>query len=282
MDNKTNFADGFFKYSDHTIQSEDFTVDLLYYNHRRQTPNWHTNPGIIEYTDITYVISGKAEYYINDKVYPVQAGDLLCIQPFSKRGFRTFPECPIDAQCLNFIARTHDGKHYPIPFPIISHIGEYQEMAPLYKEIQKAFLMKETGYRLHLQAYVLLLMEKFYQLVFRDSESQSLDSRIRKAMEYAATHYQEQIKLSEVAQMVSLSPTYFGNLFKHQTGISFQQYVTSIRIDQAENMLLFGENNVGEVAELCGFSDIFYFSKVFSRIKGVSPSKVLQLHMPTD
>lgn len=282
---KTDFADGFFKNSaqifHNNMQNDEFTIDIIYYNHRHQTPEWHTLPHIIEYTDITYIISGNAEYCINDKTYPVRAGDLLYIKPFSKRSFRTFQDSPVDAQCLNLNIRSFDGTPYFLPFPVISHIEEYSQIAPCWKEIQKAFLMKETGYRLHLQAHALLLMEKLYQFVFLDKEAHPLDSRIQKVMEYVAAHYYEQIKLSDVAQMVSLNPTYFGSLFKTQTNMTFQQYITSVRIDQAENMLLYGENNVGEVAEMCGFSDVFYFSKVFSKLKGISPSKVLHLHVPT-
>lgn len=82
-------------------------------------------------------------------------------------------------------------------------------------------------------------------------------------MEYVAVHYNQSLKLSDAARIVDLSPVYFGNLFKQQTGMSFRQYITTIRLNQAENMLLNGENTVGEVAELCGFSDAFYFSKVY-------------------
>jgi AraC-like DNA-binding protein len=70
---------------------------------------------------------------------------------------------------------------------------------------------------------------------------------------------------------------YFGNLFKQQVGMSFRQYLTSIRLNQAENLLLSGEYRVGEVADLCGFSDAFYFSKVYRKEKGISPSKVSQV-----
>ena len=51
------------------------TVD--YYNHRISTPTWHISEDLIDFVDISYVVSGQAEYIINAKRYTVTAGDLI-------------------------------------------------------------------------------------------------------------------------------------------------------------------------------------------------------------
>ena len=76
--------------------------------------------------------------------------------------------------------------------------------------------------------------------------------------------------------MTNLSPLYFGTLFKQETGLTFRQYLTNIRINQAENLLSSGMYNVSEAAAECGFSDVFYFSKVFKEHRGISPSEVIK------
>ena len=258
--------------------NDELTVDLIYYNHRYPTPDWTIPQSIIDFTDVTYILGGEAEYSINDEVYPVSAGDLICIPHGSKRSAKTFPNRLIESQCLNIVVHTPKGTPFSLPFPLICRIGNHPDLSFLYDEIQKAVLLKKPGCRLHAQAYILLILEEFYQLLYTKKENRITDFRVRKIMEYVAVHYNQSLKLSDAARIVDLSPVYFGNLFKQQTGMSFRQYITTIRLNQAENMLLNGENTVGEVAELCGFSDAFYFSKVYREQKGISPSKVSRFH----
>ena len=79
-----------------------------------------------------------------------------------------------------------------------------------------------------------------------------------------------------MARMTNLSTLYFGNLFKQETGQTFRQYLRAIRLNQAENMLNNGIYNVSETAAECGFSDVFYFSKVFKEQRGLTPSEVVK------
>ena len=262
--------------SEKPVLMENYSVEMQYYNHRLPTSNWEIVEETTDFTDITYVLSGEAIYYIDGIPYHVHAGDLLCIPPNKCRKAHTFPDRLIESQCMNFLIHTFDGSDYTLPFPLISNIGKHPELAPLYAEIQKAWLMREPGYKFHVQAYLMLIIERLYQIIMYPDFNRIDDPRIIKAIKHVTTHYSEPLALTTVADLVNLSPMYFGNLFKQQTGVSFRQYLTSIRLNQAENMLLSGEYKVGEVASLCGFSDIFYFSKTFRKEKGISPSNVFQ------
>jgi YesN/AraC family two-component response regulator len=78
--------------------------------------------------------------------------------------------------------------------------------------------------------------------------------------------------LEDVAEILNLNPVYTGSYFKKRTGYSIKQYINHVRINQAKNLLASGDYTVTEVAQMCGYHDIFYFSKVFKQIEGVSPS----------
>lgn len=259
---------------------ENFSAELVYYNHRRPTPGWEIQEHISSTTNFTYILDGEAVYYVDDNVYSVRAGDLLYTIPGSRIRAHSFPDKLLDAQCISFQVHTFDQKPYLFPINTVTHIGKHPELKPLFLEIQKNWILREPGYKLHVQAYLLLVLERFLQFTFYQKTAPVKDHRIRQAMDYVAGHFNKPLTLSDVAELVDLSPMYFGNLFKQQTGQSFRQYVTSIRLNQAENMLISGEYRVGEVAELCGFSDAFYFSKVYHEQKGISPSKVFQSGHP--
>lgn len=93
-----------------------------------------------------------------------------------------------------------------------------------------------------------------------------------------SNHYKEPLTVQRMASMFNLSDMYFGNLFKQETGMSFRNFLTLIRINRAEEMLYSGEYKIHEIADACGFTDVFYFSRVFKKHRGLSPSDALRMH----
>jgi two-component system response regulator YesN len=91
--------------------------------------------------------------------------------------------------------------------------------------------------------------------------------------EYIHNHFQEEISLNDAAELVYLNPKYLSELFKKETGITFTDYIINYRLEVAKEYLEDARFNINEVAELVGYKDIKYFSKLFTKIVGISPSK---------
>ena len=104
-----------------------------------------------------------------------------------------------------------------------------------------------------------------------DSKS-NLSPAIRTAKIFIANNYKQDIGLSDVAGVVNLSSVYFSGLFKKEIGENFVDYLNRVRIDAAKVLLKDVRNNIGEIAEQCGFSDTRYFAKIFKRSVGITPS----------
>jgi two-component system response regulator YesN len=73
---------------------------------------------------------------------------------------------------------------------------------------------------------------------------------------------------------VHLSEGYFCQIFKEATGKSAMQYLHEIRVEKAEEMLRSTTATVSEIADCCGFTDPNYFSRIFKKIKGVTPGSL--------
>ncbi|ULO09041.1 response regulator [Paenibacillus sp. 19GGS1-52] len=101
-------------------------------------------------------------------------------------------------------------------------------------------------------------------------------SSIIKATQYIQQYYHQEISLQSISSLVHLSKNYFANLFKKEVGESFLEYLTRIRIEKAKTLLT-GELKAGEVGGLVGIQDPKYFSKVFKKITGLSPSEYRSL-----
>ncbi len=94
---------------------------------------------------------------------------------------------------------------------------------------------------------------------------------IRQAFRYLAASYAEDISLQQVADHVHLNKTYLSELFKKETGISFNDYLTDVRIGKAKELIRAGEARMGALAELVGYPNASYFTKVFKKATGMTP-----------
>ncbi len=93
------------------------------------------------------------------------------------------------------------------------------------------------------------------------------------AKEYMEEHYFENISLNGIAEKVRISPAYLSSLFSQQLGITFIDYLNEVRIDHACVYLKQNMFKTYEIAYKVGFRDEKYFSKVFRKVKGMSPSE---------
>ena len=96
---------------------------------------------------------------------------------------------------------------------------------------------------------------------------------IERALSYMNQHYNEDISLKVVADVVYLSEDYFGRLFKKNTGSNFSSYLLSLRMQKAIELLKTGRFTVKEVSERVGYKSTNYFIKVFREYTGHTPKK---------
>ena len=94
---------------------------------------------------------------------------------------------------------------------------------------------------------------------------------IHRTIQYLNTHYQEKITLEEAAQRVYLSPAYFSRVFKAEMGESFTAYLNRVRIEHSKELLRHKNIRLTDIAQLVGFEDQSYFTKVFKKLAGVPP-----------
>lgn len=120
-------------------------------------------------------------------------------------------------------------------------------------------------------AEVKTLLEKLIE--FRESVAiGKYSSMIQKAKRYIEANFASQdISLHEVAAEVNVSPNHFSTIFSQETGSTFIEYLTRVRIDRAKHLLLTSALRSAEIAYEAGFGDPHYFSFIFKKNTGESP-----------
>ena len=87
-------------------------------------------------------------------------------------------------------------------------------------------------------------------------------------------NYQEEtLSLSDVADQVGLSSSHFSTTFKQETGKSFVEFLTSVRMDKAKEMLCFTDMKASQISYEVGYKDPHYFSYLFKKTQGCTPSE---------
>ena len=97
---------------------------------------------------------------------------------------------------------------------------------------------------------------------------------------YIKDRYSRSITLEEVAHSVHLNPVYFSTLFKSITGTTFTNYLQEVRIEAAKNLFKTTQHSVKAVCKMVGYSDLNYFTQLFKKSIGVTPSSYRRLYMP--
>lgn len=118
----------------------------------------------------------------------------------------------------------------------------------------------------------------------REAREKKTNSLIVKALDYIKDNYRKDITLEEVSKEVNISPHYFCKLFKNEMGENFTDYVTNLRINTAKEIM---KNSLLSVKEICyeiGYGDPNYFSRIFKKAVGVTPTEYRDsiLHISKD
>ncbi len=111
-------------------------------------------------------------------------------------------------------------------------------------------------------------------LSLADEKKDNLSRRIYDSIIYINKHYAEDITALDCSREVFMSYSYFSRSFKRMTGKSFTEYLMNVRINRAEKALLSSEKPVTQIATECGFNNAAYFSAVYKKLKGISPTSV--------
>ena len=135
--------------------------------------------------------------------------------------------------------------------------------------------------------YILYELSKFdearelssssYAKVHVESESR----RVLKVKDYIDTHYKDEIRLEQLADLIGMTPTAFSRYFKHRTGKNLSDYIVDIRLGYAARRLVDTSDTVAEVCYRCGFNTLSNFNRQFRKHKGCSPTEFREKYCKT-
>ncbi len=258
-------------------------------------------PAIRDHYLIHFVTSGKGIFSLQDKTYEVRENTCFLINPYEISYYKPVPNHKLGYYWIG-IAGSH-VKH------ILNLIG--------FSKNNQAIYLSENSIHLLINELLLTTLENRNDklTLMLNSQSQLLnifylmatDSRQNKVSIvnsinennsyllgngsykniYISTvilliqnSYNEDFCIEKISNSMGLSRTYLSTLFKQQTGKSIKQHLLDYRIEKAKMHLALQEKNVSEVALKVGFKDPLYFSRIFKKKTGMSPSDYINISSP--
>lgn len=233
--------------------------------------------------ELYYMQEGRTTYFIDDEIFSVEKGDFV----FVPKGIlhRTDSgECKKNSRILlNFPDLVFDGEAQQVYLELCRHPvtcvpkDREVELEEQFLKIEREYKSKEKYSELLVHSYILQLLAQLCRYrcerkkVIRES-----DQIIYEITAYIGENYSQDISLQKISRQFAISESYLSRKFKAVTGIGINRYITFVRISNAEKMLHRGGVSVAEVARSCGYNDSNYFSAVFQKVKGVTPTHVIR------
>ncbi|MEQ7051276.1 helix-turn-helix domain-containing protein [Paenibacillus alvei] len=256
-----------------------------------------------DYIQIWYVVRGEFKHSINHRTYNMVKGNIFVIPPYAVHRVEMIPDQGMEVigceflphfinerfeqlewsgECFDFSYLEQfliDEKHVT---PKVALTGETDmEVGRLLTEMLEEYRGAKRFYELVLKANLLKLLSviirEYSKLADKPSEE---DERVEKyrelmkaVMDYIHEHFAEELRLERLCRQFNISKTYFCYLFKRFTGKTFNDYLIDLRVSKAAHWLVATDKSVTEICFGTGFNDLAYFSRMFKRHTGMSPSK---------
>lgn len=251
------------------------TAKLLDIASSRYGGDWHSVPHTHDHMELFYIVGGKGQFLIRDQLYPVNANNLVIINPNV-----THTEVSLNAQPLEYIVLgiegiTLDDRNTPNgEFSILDHY-ESAEISGCLRNILREMEQKNPGYEDVCQAYMEILAIRLMRntaLAVSDEEQAAVGNHQCAAVrKYIDLHFKEALTLDMLAEEAHMNKFYLSHAFKREYGVSPINYMITRRIEESKYLLAETDLSMSRIAQLLGFSSLSYFSQVFRRSQGISP-----------
>lgn len=229
---------------------------------------------------LIFIEKGTGEVGIESRRYPVQANDLIWIRP--NQLHQSFDDNPAYFELIEILWYFRDGIQPDLAIAPVNHLRTDSGIVFNLQRLLREALLKKPWHRFFMR---LLLTEILIQLQRNTPasgapEAQVEDSlrtrKIKKIVEQIHLNYQKNWQLADLAQIGGCSAHYLCRIFKEVTNYTPINYLIKIRLDIAIDLLKNSDYTVSEIAEMVGFSDVYYFSRLFKKWMGKSPRHFVQ------
>ncbi|MGN0621591.1 MAG: AraC family transcriptional regulator [Porcipelethomonas sp.] len=262
--------------------------DIFYTDSVDSQLHWHY------YSEVLYITKGAVTVTCNNKKAVLEEGDLCYIYPLQLHAVSKADDNAAEYAVLKFdvhtinIPQAYLSKFYDVfirrsreeDFCIVlkNICIDRTKMNSLIQHIVNEFQQENEFYALQIQADIYTLLIEIARKIKKENKSEDkkrtdTDFSFYHILEYIDSHSGEQLEIQKLADMCHMSYSHFAKLFRENYGRSCKEYITYIRLNKAQDLLLHTDYDLNYIALETGFFDCSHFIRTYKKWRGITPKQ---------
>lgn len=238
----------------------------------RKTYNgWNIPMRTINNHELVFVIKGRGKIVYEKREVTVSENDVVYFYPGIKHALYVEDEPYMEFYAVHFSPEENEKK---LNLPDIFNIKGNFKPAELMGELLKTWSGREYMFEWRQELLMSEIIYTLYKLMYIKNEvSASNDIRITRVIDYIHKNPYEKHTVESLCRISELKKSFFCENFKKLTGLSPISYCIKLKLEFSKSMLMESDMTIRKIALKCGFNDEFYYSRMFRKYFGISPSE---------
>ncbi len=226
---------------------------------------------------LIYCVDGSGSYKLNGKEYNVEGNECFVLPALTPHEYYSSPTNPWTIYWIHFKGEMGDFFCNALKDSVLlppSQSSRIGDRLRVFEDIYNALMMGFSRENLEFAASALyyFLGSIKYLEAYRGATKNQERNLIEDAIWYMKENIEKSITLSSLSHYVGYSDSYFSAIFKSKTGKTPIAYMLHLRMQTACHLLDFSDMKINQICHKVGISDPYHFSKLFTKIVGLSPS----------
>lgn len=226
--------------------------------------------------EIYYMKSGSCNYFIDNKSYHVETGDLVLIPGgiIHKTQYNDNTYKRLLINCSKYFIPSKVYQELSDIGYIFKNNFICNKIDDIFSSIENDFNSPDEFTPTSLRCLIYSLFILIARNPNQKPQNTVKNACTERAIEYIRNNFSQDITLSSAAAVCAVSDEHLSRVFKKETGFGFSQYLTSVRLWNAEHLLKNSELSITEIAHRCGYNDSNYFSQIFKKNYKKTPREI--------
>ena len=226
---------------------------------------------------LLYIARGKGHFYFDGKEQIITEGNMILYRPNEVQMYYYYAPDKTEAYWVHFTGRHVESilEFYELPeTENVFYTGTSPDYQWMYRQMIQELQLCRANYEelLSLMLRHIFIMINRYIVEGRKAGS-DIQNEIERATHYFNENYNKPLNIDEYAESRHMSTCWFIRSFKQILKVTPMQYILSLRMANAQSLLETSEYNISEIAEAVGYDNPLYFSRLFHKHIGVSPTE---------
>ncbi len=243
-------------------------------------PDWGETDCIYDYNKFYYFLGGEGTLIIEEDEYQPEPGELYLIPADTRHTYFHNPKSPVFKYWCHFDMSFGEGKKLVYSKDVVKCKIPEDTIKPIFEKLIEANMSRTPLDTLSEKSALLELIRIFMSNTDYIKLLPTADNFINRINEYINQNICSNITLKQMADLFHLHPNYFTQYFKKYFNVSPIEHVNIIRLERGARLLRSEpQKSIGEAAIEVGFNDYRYFSRLFKKRYGITPSAYKEIHL---